>query len=169
VSRNSGNRAILDNALASTGVRLNFFYEVNHLTTSLGLVERGLGIFVFPKLATPPGDHPTIVTKSVGEPEIKRHDRHRGAARRQTVPCGAAFSRNAGGELERLAGGNPQRPLVFKSKYQCSPEFGYYSGLFRLDGCSIFLAMEDASGRHPAVHSFSYSAVAENTIGALRA
>jgi DNA-binding transcriptional LysR family regulator len=72
VSRNSGNRAILDNALASTGVRLNFFYEVNHLTTSLGLVERGLGISVLPKLATPPGDHPTIATKSIGEPEIKR-------------------------------------------------------------------------------------------------
>ena len=72
VSRNSGNRTILDNALASTGVRLNFFYEVNHLTTSLGLVERGLGISVLPKLATPPGDHPTIVTKSIGEPEIKR-------------------------------------------------------------------------------------------------
>ena len=57
---------------------------------SLGLVERGLGISVLPKLATHPGDHPTIVTKSIGKPEIKptigiverRADRLSPAARR---------------------------------------------------------------------------------------
>ena len=37
-----------------------------------GLVERGLGISVLPKLATPPGEHPIIVTKPIHEPEIKR-------------------------------------------------------------------------------------------------
>ncbi|MCK9907842.1 LysR family transcriptional regulator [Microbacteriaceae bacterium K1510] len=72
VSRNSGNRTILDAALASTKVRLNFFYEVNHLTTSLGMVERGLGISVLPKLATPPNNHATIVTKAITHPEVKR-------------------------------------------------------------------------------------------------
>lgn len=72
VSRNSGNRTILDAALAGKNVRLNFFYEVNHLTTSLGLVERGLGISVLPKLATPPNNHATIVTKAIGHPEVKR-------------------------------------------------------------------------------------------------
>lgn len=72
VSRNSGNRMILDATLAGKNVRLNFFYEVNHLTTSLGLVERGLGISVMPKLATPPNNHATIVTKAIGYPEVKR-------------------------------------------------------------------------------------------------
>lgn len=72
VSRNSGNRTILDNALAKTGARLNFVFEVNHLTTSLGLVERGLAMSVLPRLATPPGDHPTIITRPIGDPEIKR-------------------------------------------------------------------------------------------------
>jgi DNA-binding transcriptional LysR family regulator len=72
VSRNSGNRTILDAALARAKVRLEFFYEVNHLTTSLGLVERGLGISVLPKLATPPNGHPTIVTKPIHDPEVKR-------------------------------------------------------------------------------------------------
>jgi len=72
VSRNSGNRTILDAALAGTKVRLNFFYEVNHLTTSLGMVERGLGISVLPKLATPPNNHATIVTKAITHPEVKR-------------------------------------------------------------------------------------------------
>jgi DNA-binding transcriptional LysR family regulator len=72
VSRNSGNRMILDSALARAEVQLEFFYEVNHLTTSLGLVERGLGISVLPKLATPPNGHPTIVTKPIHDPEVKR-------------------------------------------------------------------------------------------------
>jgi DNA-binding transcriptional LysR family regulator len=72
VSRSSGNRMILESALGKTGVRLNFQYEVNHLTTSLGLVERGLGISVLPKLATPPGPHPLIVTKTIGSPTVTR-------------------------------------------------------------------------------------------------
>ena len=72
VSRASGNRVILESALAKTDVRLNFQYEVNHLPTSLGLVERGLGISVLPRLATPPGDHPVIVTKAIGSPVVKR-------------------------------------------------------------------------------------------------
>lgn len=72
VSRNSGNRQLLDAALLTAKVSLNFFYEVNHLTTSLGLVERGLGLSVLPKLATPSGDHPIIVTKPIVDPQIKR-------------------------------------------------------------------------------------------------
>jgi len=72
VSRNSGNRIILDTVLARSKVQVEFFYEVNHLTTSLGLVERGLGISILPKLATPPSGHPTIVTKPIRDPEVKR-------------------------------------------------------------------------------------------------
>jgi DNA-binding transcriptional LysR family regulator len=72
VSRSSGNRMILESALATAQVHLNFFYEVNHLSTSLGLVEKGLGISVLPKLATPPPDHPVIISKPIGEPAINR-------------------------------------------------------------------------------------------------
>jgi len=72
VSRASGNRMILDSALAKLDVRLNFQYEVNHLATSLGLVERGLGLSVLPKLATPPENHGIIVTKGIEEPTVKR-------------------------------------------------------------------------------------------------
>lgn len=72
VSRASGNRTILENALAKQNVRLNFQYEVNHLTTSLGLVEKGLGVSVLPQLATPPDDHPVIVARPIGDPPIKR-------------------------------------------------------------------------------------------------
>jgi DNA-binding transcriptional LysR family regulator len=72
VSRNSGNRTILDHALANLNVRLNWFYEVNHLSTSLGLVEAGVGISVLPRLATPQEDHPKIVTRAITDPTVVR-------------------------------------------------------------------------------------------------
>ncbi|MCA0423815.1 MAG: LysR family transcriptional regulator [Proteobacteria bacterium] len=72
VSRASGNRTILETALAKQNIRLDFQYEVNHLTTSLGLVEKGLGVSLLPRLATPPDDHPVIITRPIGNPPIQR-------------------------------------------------------------------------------------------------
>lgn len=72
VSRASGNRTILESALVKQDVRLTFQYEVNHLTTSLGLVEQGLGVSVLPRLATPPDEHPVIVSRPIGDPPIQR-------------------------------------------------------------------------------------------------
>lgn len=72
VSRASGNRVLLDSALSKNGVQLQFLCEVNHLSTSLGLVEAGLGASVLPKLATPQGDHPIIVTKPIVGPVVSR-------------------------------------------------------------------------------------------------
>jgi DNA-binding transcriptional LysR family regulator len=72
VSRSSGNRILLDAALVRAGVRLSWSYEVTHLSTSLGLVEAGLGISVLPQLATPQGDHPIIVTRPLRDPEVSR-------------------------------------------------------------------------------------------------
>jgi DNA-binding transcriptional LysR family regulator len=72
VSRSSGNRIMLDAALVRAGVRLSWSYEVTHLSTSLGLVEAGLGISVLPQLATPQAEHPIIVTRPIGDPEVSR-------------------------------------------------------------------------------------------------
>jgi DNA-binding transcriptional LysR family regulator len=72
VSRASGNRTLLEAALVRSQVRLRWFYEVTHLSTSLGLVEAGLGISVLPKLATPQGEHPIIVTRPIGNPQVSR-------------------------------------------------------------------------------------------------
>lgn len=74
VSKTSGNRAVIDHALATSGQRLdlNWFYEVNHLSTSLGLVEAGLGISVMPGLATPQREHPLISTVRLEEPVVSR-------------------------------------------------------------------------------------------------
>jgi DNA-binding transcriptional LysR family regulator len=68
----SGNRAVLDAALTKANVRLDWFYEVNNLTTSLGLVEAGLGASVLPRLATPQGPHPEIAIKPIRAPEVTR-------------------------------------------------------------------------------------------------
>ncbi|SDP33940.1 LysR family transcriptional regulator [Phyllobacterium sp. OV277] len=72
VHRSSGNRTLLDAALAKSNLKLRWFYEVTHLSTSLGLVEAGLGISVLPKLATPQEDHPFLVTRPIRNPEISR-------------------------------------------------------------------------------------------------
>ncbi|MBB3276849.1 MULTISPECIES: LysR family transcriptional regulator [Pseudoxanthomonas] len=72
VHRTSGNRTLLDGALARENLRLNWFYEVTHLSTSLGLVEAGVGISVLPKMATPRGEHATLVTRPLANPVVSR-------------------------------------------------------------------------------------------------
>ena len=72
VGRNSGNRMLLDAMLARHEIRLKWFYEVNHLSMSLGFVEAGLGASVLPRLATPQGNHPLIVTKPLSDPLVTR-------------------------------------------------------------------------------------------------
>ena len=72
VGRNSGNRALIDNALVQHGVQLSWSYEVAHLAGSLGLVEAGLGIAVLPRLATPAPGHPIIRAIRLTDPEIFR-------------------------------------------------------------------------------------------------
>jgi DNA-binding transcriptional LysR family regulator len=72
VGRNSGNRALIDNALVQHGVQLSWTYEVAHLSGSLGLVEAGLGIAVLPRLATPAPGHPIVRAIRLTDPEIFR-------------------------------------------------------------------------------------------------
>ncbi len=72
VSQRSGNRDVVEQALANSGVQLDWFFEVNHLSTSLGLVEAGLGASVLPRLATPPGEHPTLAIIPLVEPCVSR-------------------------------------------------------------------------------------------------
>ena len=70
---NSGNRALLDGALTKVNLQLDWFYEVNNLTTSLGLVEAGLGASVLPRLATPLTPHPVIAVVPIRRPlEVTR-------------------------------------------------------------------------------------------------
>jgi DNA-binding transcriptional LysR family regulator len=72
VSRRSGNRLILDRALLPRGISPNWRYEAEHLSTSLGLVEAGLGVAVVPRLALPRGAHPVLVMRLLIDPLVER-------------------------------------------------------------------------------------------------
>ncbi|MCE6967067.1 hypothetical protein LAZ41_01235 [Cereibacter sphaeroides] len=72
VGRTSGNRLIMDLALARANVRPRSFFEVQHLSTSLGLVEAGLGVAALPRMALPAGPHPSIVTIPLIDPRVTR-------------------------------------------------------------------------------------------------
>lgn len=72
VSRRSGNRLILDRALLPRGIEPNWHYEAEHLSTSLGLVEAGLGLAVVPRLALPREPHPVLVARPLTDPAVDR-------------------------------------------------------------------------------------------------
>jgi DNA-binding transcriptional LysR family regulator len=72
VGRLSGNRMLLDHALSGLSWRPQWFYEVQHLSTSLGMVEAGLGVSAMPSLAMPAADHPTLVSVPLIDPVVNR-------------------------------------------------------------------------------------------------
>ena len=71
-NRLSGNRLVIDKALQKYGWQPNWFYEVQHLPTSLGLVEAGLAVVALPKLVLPNVAHPLLVSRKLVKPQIKR-------------------------------------------------------------------------------------------------
>lgn len=71
-NRLSGNRLVIDRALQKTGWTPNFFYEVQHLPTSLGLVEAGLAVAALPRLAFPSTPHPVLTSRPLVKPAIQR-------------------------------------------------------------------------------------------------
>ncbi|QMI07167.1 LysR family transcriptional regulator [Citrobacter sp. RHB25-C09] len=72
VRSSSGNRLLIEQKLADKPWKLNWFYEVRHLSTSLGLVEAGLGVSALPGLALPQMPHPTLTGIPLVEPVIRR-------------------------------------------------------------------------------------------------
>jgi DNA-binding transcriptional LysR family regulator len=72
VNRSSGNRLLLDQALAGVAVGQAGIYETLHVTTALGLVEAGLGVAAVPSMAMPRRDHPLLVSVPLVEPVVKR-------------------------------------------------------------------------------------------------
>jgi DNA-binding transcriptional LysR family regulator len=72
VSKSSGNRLLIDLALARMGERPRWFYETRHISTLLGLVEAGLGVTAVPRLAMPQAEHPTLASLPLVEPTVTR-------------------------------------------------------------------------------------------------
>jgi DNA-binding transcriptional LysR family regulator len=118
VGKSSGNRLLIDQALAGVEGRPQSLYEARHVTTMLGLVEAGLGVAAVPSMAMPGKDHPLlvsipldtpVVTRAVGL--IRRRGRNLSPAAQQLydffsefAPSGAA---DAGQDL-RAAGAPPR-------------------------------------------------------------
>ena len=71
VGRSSGNRQLLDDALAKAGQHPVPAVEVNHIATLLGMVEAGLGVAAVPRMALPAG-HPTLVALALRAPATTR-------------------------------------------------------------------------------------------------
>jgi DNA-binding transcriptional LysR family regulator len=71
-ARSSGNRQILDDHLARAGLRPKIAFEVNRVSTLLGLVAAGLGIAAVPGLTLPSGAHPQVTAIDLTEPSVSR-------------------------------------------------------------------------------------------------
>ena len=72
VSRTSGNRLLLDQALVGVPGLPQSIYETQHVTTMLGLVEAGLGVAAVPAMAMPGADHPLLVKVPLVDPIVTR-------------------------------------------------------------------------------------------------
>ena len=72
VAKSSGNRLLLDQALAQVSGRPQPIYEAQHVTTLLGLVEAGLGVAAVPSLAMPGPEHPLLVSVPLSDPVVTR-------------------------------------------------------------------------------------------------
>ena len=70
--KGSGNRLLLDQALAGMTEQPQSLYETQHGTTMIGLVEAGLGVAVVPSMAMPADDHPLLVSVPLVDPVVKR-------------------------------------------------------------------------------------------------
>jgi DNA-binding transcriptional LysR family regulator len=81
--RMSGNRLVIDQALRGAGWAPDWFYEVQHLPTSIGLIEAGLAVAALPQMALPGAGHPAIVSRPLLSPAVTRTI---GVIRRKGVP-----------------------------------------------------------------------------------
>lgn len=72
VRKSSGNRQLIESSLADKPWKLEWFYEVRHLSTSLGLVEAGLGISALPSLAVPDSMNSVVTSVPLVDPVIRR-------------------------------------------------------------------------------------------------
>ena len=71
-SRSSGNRQLIDDALAQAGLRPSIAFEVNGVATLLGMVDAGLGVAVVPGLTLPSTVHPSLTGLRLTAPAVRR-------------------------------------------------------------------------------------------------
>lgn len=72
LNKASGNRLVLDRALAGMQTSKDSVCEARHVTTLLGLIEAGLGIAAVPSIALPMAPHPILASVALVEPQVSR-------------------------------------------------------------------------------------------------
>jgi DNA-binding transcriptional LysR family regulator len=72
VAKSSGNRSVIDAALAGVEKHPLIFCEVNHVSGVLALVEAGMGVAAVPGLSVLPGRPDSIVGVPLVNPSIER-------------------------------------------------------------------------------------------------
>ena len=72
VDRASGNRLVMDLALAAKRDRPQPCFETRHVSTLVAFVEAGLGVAAVPRLSMPRKGHPALVSIPIVEPEVTR-------------------------------------------------------------------------------------------------
>ena len=68
----NANRNVLDQALGSSKVKLQLFYEVQRSSTALGLVAEGVAVAVVPQLALQKGSYPRLRVVALVDPIVSR-------------------------------------------------------------------------------------------------
>jgi DNA-binding transcriptional LysR family regulator len=68
----SGNRPLLDGALAGLGLAIDAFYEVQRSSTALGLVAAGVAAAVVPRLALQKSAFPRLKAVALTDPMVSR-------------------------------------------------------------------------------------------------
>ncbi len=72
VDKASGNRLVMDLALASKRDRPRACFETRHVSSLVAFAESGLGVAAVPRLSMPRKGHPLLVSVSILEPEVTR-------------------------------------------------------------------------------------------------
>ena len=71
-ARGTGNRLLIDEALARNDIRVAWTYEVGRSTTALEMVSQNIGVAPLPQAAVSGVFGDEVVWKTVGEPEVSR-------------------------------------------------------------------------------------------------
>lgn len=72
VDKMSGNRLVMDLALAARRDRPQACFETRHVSTLVAFVEAGLGVAAVPRLSMPRTGHAALVSVPIVEPEVTR-------------------------------------------------------------------------------------------------
>jgi DNA-binding transcriptional LysR family regulator len=72
ISRQTGNRVIIDEALGSRREAMTWRYEVQHVATAISMVQAGIGLTIVPRLAVDAMAVPGLVARPMRNPAVAR-------------------------------------------------------------------------------------------------